>query len=73
MNAYTPAQVADILENYELNAARHREAQRAYYQRKKAERRAYARAYYLMHRTEVLERMKRNNAVYTAPADPVGM
>jgi hypothetical protein len=73
MNAYTPTQVAEILQNYELNALRHREAQRAYYQRKKEERRAYARAYYIMHREEVLERMKRNNTPQTATTDPVGL
>ena len=61
MNHYTPQQVADILEQHTLNATRHREAQRAYYERKKDERRAYARMYYATHREAVLDRMRRYN------------
>lgn len=61
MNAYTPEQVADILHSHTMNAVRHREAQRAYYERKKEERRAYARMYYALNREAVLARMRRNN------------
>lgn len=62
MNTYTPHEIADILIKYTEAAARHREAQRAYYERKKEERRAYAREYYATHRDEVIERVKRNQA-----------
>ena len=73
MNAYTPTQVADILQNYEVNAFRHRAAQNAYYQRNKEERRAYARAYYITHRTEVLERMRLHNQPQTVATAATGL
>lgn len=70
MNTYTPTEVAEILHKFTLSAARHREAQKAYYERKKEERRAYARQYYATHREEVIDRVKRNQAQKATAAEP---
>ena len=72
MTTYAPHEIADILIKYTEAAARHRDAQNAYYERNREERRAYARRYYAEHRDEVIERVKRNQAqrVDTAAAVP---
>ena len=57
---YTPEQIAQALTDHAEQKARHRVAQRLYYQRKKEERRQYQRAYYATHREEVIDRDKRN-------------
>lgn len=64
---YTPAEMAQIVTDYERIKESHRVSQQNYYIRKATERKAYASAYYQRNKARILERIAQLKTLAAAP------